>query len=115
MQWKKDRDLLVAQTMAFVQSVAGKRLDAGKAAATPDVAAMEAGAVETVEPLREAPIEISVSGPIIASDVRAEMQARVANFRAHQARFDREREAYCNATLAKARAAIQNSAAPSRD
>jgi hypothetical protein len=119
MQWKKDRDLLVAQTMAFVQSVAGKKLDAGRAAPTPAVAvsleSMEAGAVETAEPLREAPIEISVSGPVIAGDFRAEMQARVANFRAHQARFNREREAYCNATLAKARAAIQNAAAPSRD
>jgi hypothetical protein len=119
MQWKKERDLLIAQTLAFVQSVAGKKPEAGKAEATPDVEApieaMEAGAIETVEPLREALIKISVLRPVIASDFRAEMQARVANFRAHQERFHSERAAYCNATLARARAAIENAAAPSRE
>ena len=28
MSWKKERDLLIAQTMAFVQSVTGKQPDA---------------------------------------------------------------------------------------
>ena len=28
MKWKRDRDLLIAQTMAFVQSVAGKTAEA---------------------------------------------------------------------------------------
>jgi hypothetical protein len=27
MDWKKERDLLIEQTLAFVQSVAGKKLD----------------------------------------------------------------------------------------
>jgi len=40
MKWIKERDLLIAQTMAFVQSVAGKKATA-----------------ETREGLREAPIE----------------------------------------------------------
>ena len=124
MQWKKDRDLLIAQTMAFVQSVAGKKPNAGKAEAvkeetTPDVEApiraVEARAIEALEPPREAAIKIGVSRPAIASDFRAEMQARVASFRAHQQRFHSEREAYCNATLAKARSAIENPAAPSRE
>jgi hypothetical protein len=126
MQWKKERDLLIAQTLAFVQSMAGKNpdagkaeADAGKAEATPDVEApiraIESLLIETVEPPREAEIKITVSRPVIASDFRAEMQARVASFRAHQQRFHSEREAYFNATLAKARAAIENAAAPSRE
>jgi hypothetical protein len=41
-------------------------------------------------------------------DVRTEMQARIANFRKHQERFEREREEYCAATLTKLRAAIRD-------
>jgi hypothetical protein len=36
------------------------------------------------------------------------MLARVANFRAHQQRFNREREEYFSATLTKLRTAIEN-------
>ena len=32
MKWMRERDLLIAQTMAFVQSVTGKRPDAEMAA-----------------------------------------------------------------------------------
>ena len=42
---------------------------------------------------------------IVGDDVRTEIEARLANFRAHQERFHREREAYFSATLARARAA----------
>jgi hypothetical protein len=40
------------------------------------------------------------------------MQARVAKFRAHQERFNREREEYFSATLAKVRAALGEDCAP---
>jgi hypothetical protein len=40
------------------------------------------------------------------------MQARVANFRAHQERFNRERDEYFSATLTKLRASIGNNSAP---
>jgi len=40
------------------------------------------------------------------------MQARIANFRKHQERFEREREEYCAATLSKLRAAIGDVAPP---
>ena len=50
----------------------------------------------------------------VSSDIRSEMQARVANFRAHQERFNREREEYCSATLTKLRAAIDNAPTPGR-
>ena len=35
MKWMRERDLLIAQTMAFVQSVTGKSPAADKAVATP--------------------------------------------------------------------------------
>jgi len=50
--------------------------------------------------------------PLRTSDVRSEMQARIANFRKHQERFEREREEYCAATLSKLRAAIGDMAPP---
>ena len=37
----------------------------------------------------------------------AEIKARVASFRAHQERFNREREAYCTATMAKVHASLK--------
>jgi hypothetical protein len=42
----------------------------------------------------------------LRDDFQSEIRTRVANFRAHQERFSREREAYCSATLAKVRAAL---------
>ncbi len=43
---------------------------------------------------------------IVGGEVRTEIQTRLANFRAHQERFHREREEYFSATLVRARAAI---------
>jgi hypothetical protein len=44
------------------------------------------------------------------------MQTRIANFRKHQERFEREREEYCTATLTKLRAAIRDpSSRPTAD
>jgi len=40
------------------------------------------------------------------------MQARIADFRRHQERFEREREEYCAATLTKLRAAIRDASGP---
>jgi len=47
-------------------------------------------------------------------DFQSEIRARVANFRAHQERFNREREAYCSATMAKVHAALRESELPPR-
>lgn len=44
----------------------------------------------------------------MSGDFRTEMQVRIANFRKHQERFEREREDYCAATLTKLRAAIRD-------
>jgi hypothetical protein len=132
MSWKKERDLLIAQTMAFVQSVTGKKPDAGltdagakfelkapSATKTTPVSAVEILAAEIIAP-PQAGSQVSPQAHIrtprlnVSNDIRSEMQARVANFRAHQQRFNREREEYCSATLTKLRAAIDNAPAPGR-
>jgi hypothetical protein len=114
MTWVKERDAFIAQTLAFVQSVTGKKPEA-----EPSVEAIEAAAIHKVEEKQTIEHKIKTAAPSnsievsrvnVPSDFRSEMQVRVANFRAHQERFHREREAYFSATLAKARAAIANDA-----
>jgi hypothetical protein len=126
MKWIRERDALIAQTMAFVQSVTGKKDDLHPPeipAAAPivwmDTVAIETRTVETlavetfvveVEPPQVAPPPppVMVSPPRTGGDFRSEMQARIANFRKHQERFEREREEYCAATLTRLRAAIHD-------
>jgi hypothetical protein len=129
MKWIRERDALIAQTMAFVQSVTGRKddfLQPEPSTVAPTVA-VEIATIETVAvavesqpllaPLPQAtqpqatlaPQPLPAPPPRAASnDVRAEMQARIANFRKHQERFEREREEYCAATLTKLRAAIRD-------
>jgi hypothetical protein len=144
----KERDLLIAQTMAFVQSVTGKKPDADKlfaksaalaapetvapvdasdaiasatrsnapantpantlAAYTPDIEALLADT--TAEPVRP----VQIARPDTRVDFQSEIRARVANFRAHQERFSREREAYCSTTMAKVHASLREHAQPPR-
>src|SRR2546430_3215297 len=121
MEWVRERDLLIAQTLAFVQSVSGKQSDAGlglkprtesalvdaiRSVAPPDnvqisnVQISNAQASNTqasnvqisnVQVSIEA-LSIQVARPSISSDFRNEIRTRVASFRAHQERFNRERE-----------------------
>ena len=119
MKWIRERDALIAQTLAFVQSVAGKKDDFRQpdtAAAAP-VLATEIVAVRAVtvasepaqaDPPPMAPVPQPLPTARISSDFRSEMQNRIANFRKHQERFEREREEYCAATLTKLRAAIRD-------
>ncbi|EHR04166.1 hypothetical protein [Bradyrhizobium sp. WSM471] len=115
MKWITERDALIAQTMAFVQSVTGKRDDLHPpeipmATVAASVQIVPANTVVDTEPLQAAPPQsLPLPPPRVAShDVRTEMQARIANFRKHQERFEREREEYCAATLTKLRAAIRD-------
>ena len=152
MKWMKERDLLIAQTMAFVQSVTGKTPEAEKtvsasvaplsvetsettraAAALSDAChfrhclllAADAACrarrrqqrqAPTVEVSRETPREIPRPVPLARPDLRedfqSEIRARVASFRAHQERFNREREAYCTATMAKVHAVLKEGELP---
>ena len=155
MKWMRERDLLIAQTMAFVQSVTGKTPEAEKtvttsvalpsvetsetirtAAALPDATLSDIKSLLAVTPpaaqapreasreasrevsREEIPREISRPAPLARLDLRedfqSEIRARVANFRAHQERFNREREAYCSATMAKVHAALRESEPPTR-
>ena len=119
MKWMRERDHLIAQTMAFVQSVTGKRPDAEKppaaaanrpaAPAMPDIEAMLA---ETIAAPPPRPVQSA--RPEQRVDFQSEIRARVANFRAHQERFNREREAYCSATMAKVHAALREDPVPPR-
>lgn len=134
MKWMRERDLLIAQTMAFVQSVTGKKPEAEKmvaasvtmtsfetsgtaAASMPDIEALVAEALElSPQTVRETPTETPrVVQTIARADLRSgfqseisEIKARVANFRAHQQRFNQEREAYCSATMAKVHATLRD-------
>jgi hypothetical protein len=153
MKWMKERDLLIAQTMAFVQSVTGKTPDAEKTvsasvsllsveayestrpatalsdAALSDIASLlaetppaaqpptaaQAPTLEVfVETPRAIPMPVGVVRPDLREDFQSEIKARVASFRAHQERFNREREAYCSATMAKVHAALRESEPPTR-
>jgi len=52
--------------------------------------------------------------PDLRDEFQSEIKARVANFRAHQERFNREREAYCSATMARVHAALREGELPPR-
>ena len=102
MKWTKERDLLIAQTMAFVQSVAGKTTEAE-------------GRVEPIPPDEpdkvEQPVETSPimrPSPVRYSELREEIRGRVAAFRAHQELFNRYRDEYCDSVLAKVRASTEH-------
>jgi hypothetical protein len=140
MKWMRERDLLIAQTMAFVQSVTGKKPEAEKtvaasvtltsfetsetaASAMPDIEVLMAEALDLPKASsRETPTEAPrVVQTIARADLRSgfqsevsEIKARVANFRAHQQRFNEEREAYCSATMAKVHAALRDMPASPR-
>lgn len=130
MKWIKERDLFIAQTMAFVQSVTGKKPAAEARVAPRDVlfqspqvqsplapsAALDEIAAEPAETfkteaaqaqagsLKIETAQSTLSSPAI-SDVRQEIRGRVAAFRAHQELFHRERDAYYNSVLTRVRAA----------
>ena len=113
MSWKRERDLLVAQTMAFVQSVTGKTADLGVRLETdldstlPDRPLLvERPALALDRPADPLP-PVTRLTPIRHSDLRDEIRSRVAAFRAQQQAFDRDRDEYCNAMMAKARAASE--------
>jgi len=118
MKWIRVCDALIAQTLSFVQSVTGKKYDlhppelpVAAFAVTTEIVTVRALAVEAEPPPARPPPEpapLPVPPPRSTGDFRSEMQARIANFRKHQERFEREREEYCAATLTRLRAAIRD-------
>jgi hypothetical protein len=167
MSWKREREGLIAQTLAFVQSVTGKGSERpgsaaipplsseSEATARPSVGASALLAVETAlgarpssaaqsvtpkatprrfDPQRFDPSRVEspdlerpdlerpspptpapiLRRPIPQSEMASEIRARIASFRAHQERFNREREEYFAATLARLRAALRDAPPPHR-
>ena len=132
MSWKQDRDALIAQTMAFVQSVTGRKEEADHlnggfapvpAAELPALQELDLALKATprlaapIEPVRiaERPATAPAVRPFAPGDMASEIRARVASFRAHQERFNREREQYFSATLERLRAAIKDPNSPHLD
>ncbi|WP_158670428.1 hypothetical protein [Bradyrhizobium guangdongense] len=120
MKWITERDALIAQTLAFVQSVTGRKDEvllpeasaAGSTGAV-EIVAVEAVAVEIEPPQAPRPPQPApLPPPRTSGGFRTEMQARIASFRKHQERFEREREEYCAATLTKLRTAIRDASGP---
>ena len=112
MSWKNERDSLIAQTMAFVQSVTGRR-NATPAPVLPpveiDVRAELATALEIVEAAEPPPAPpIAPTRQIVLTEMQKEIRDRIASFRAHQQRFNREREEYFSTTLAKLKASMKD-------
>ncbi|WJR75941.1 hypothetical protein [Bradyrhizobium sp. NP1] len=119
MNWVRERDALIAQTLAFVQGVAGKTDNAARPqdrlagrGENGGVAAFDAvrSPREVIERARDTPVAraepLDRRHPIVLSEVKREIQSRIDGFRAHQERFNRERAEYFSATIAKLRAAI---------
>jgi hypothetical protein len=134
MNWERERDALLARTLEFVQTVAGKKEngrpevrsdDVGRHVERRDVERrhVERCHVDIVppaplpiaEPADSPPPGVQLSRPKIPSDVQREFRDRIEGFRKHQERFNRERAEYFNATLARLRAAIDEGAAPRID
>ena len=166
MKWAKERDSLIAQTRAFVNSVIAWKADITPPAGSVPAAAIEntfavrlreeLEQIETIErqdeagekpvteeaaqalPMAELPLpKVALPAPpsegdtpetqdtlqeqdipqnhdtlqkeeTVQNDVRKEIQSRVAAFQAHQHRFAREREAYFNSVLTKARSSLNS-------
>jgi hypothetical protein len=122
MKWAKERDSLIAQTRAFVNSVITWKTEATPSsgpiqpvaientfAAASSVPVETVSEAEATEPSEAAPTtELPSAGnpsvhDMMQNDIRKEIQGRVAAFQAHQHRFARERDAHFRSVLAKAR------------
>jgi hypothetical protein len=115
--WMRERDQLIEQTLAFVEGVAAARPARPAAAVSPrpePAKAVEpARPAEPPKPEKVAPIGLAppVRLAPMASE-RAEIERRVANFKAQQQKFQRAREADYDAIFSKARATPGNPSRP---
>jgi hypothetical protein len=102
-EWKKQLDLLVEETMAFVRTVgddASKKIDFLRAAAPREMHGVP-GHPEPTQP----PMAAEVLTPKDRLDgERDVIQRRVAHFKANQKKFQKDREEYYARTMANARA-----------
>jgi hypothetical protein len=92
MTWKAELEALIEETRAHAKAVQGKTLC--------PIAPIKLVEQAIAEPPRSTPFE-PMNWPSVDSE-REEIRRRVANFRAVQERMQREREDYCEKTLANA-------------
>ena len=113
MRWMRERDALIAQTRAFVQLVTGRREKAGESPPrlAPEQPRPDTGPAE-IETAEEPENPSVAKPPIVSGELKAELETRIAHFRAHQERFNREREQYFSDTLARLRAKIKDAPPP---
>src|SRR4051812_23896699 len=110
MNWAKERDLLVAQTMSFVQSITGNKAQPAARETRIELAPLDQiGKIDCPVTIVQAAARPS---PASRNELREEIRGRVAAFRAHQQIYDRERDVYFNAVLTKARASIRDPLSP---
>jgi len=100
MSWREDRDLLVAETQALVAELAGAK--PGVATGTDIAPIHEVKAAR--DPSRYEPLQFERMTPLPTVNHPQEIANRLAAFRATQAKFQREREAFSVAMLNKTRA-----------
>ena len=96
--WMKQRDLLVEEALAFAQAVAARAPKMALAPVPqPDTTQVAASSVQR-------PVATTESTPKDTPNMeRTAILRQVANFKAHQQRFEQEREDYFQKTMAKAR------------
>jgi hypothetical protein len=100
MSWMDDRDLLLAETQMLISELAGAK--PGVAFPPPVAATYQFEPAQDPSPSQ--PLQFERMMPLPVVNQRQEIANRLAAFRATQARFQREREAYSVALLNKARA-----------
>jgi hypothetical protein len=115
--WMRERDQLIEQTLAFVEGVS-----AARPARPATAASLRAEPAKAVEPARPAeppkPERVAPIGPaspirlVPMASERAEIERRVANFKAQQQKFQRAREADYDAIFSKTRATAGNATRP---
>ena len=110
--WMRERDQLIEQTLAFVQGVAtakpARAAAAGPAQAEPAKPAEQAGPAEPPRSEPPRPAGLAAIGFASMASERAEIERRVANFKAQQQKFQRAREDHYDAIFSKARATPGN-------
>ena len=123
MNWIEERDALIAQSKAFVEQVTRRSASSAASGARPLArdpvvpgsapsltAAPPAKVNETARKATGEPVATPASAPLARQfdqiSMSSEIRARIAAFRAHQERFNRERHEYFNATLARLRAEL---------
>ena len=91
--WKSDLDALISDTMAMVAAARATESVSGFAQAQPLSLAKPPRATEVPSPVRVDDARWTVNSE------REEIRRRVANFKAHQEQWIRERENYANSIL----------------